>query len=69
MAERLGIPSKRLSVQSRSGRLLIDRQPSGAHLFDDTPEVMAALHRLRSRAVERVDLRARQPAQKGPRHA
>ena len=69
MAERMRIPSKWLYVQIRSGRILIDRQPSGAHLFNDTPEVIAALHRLRSRAVERVDLRAHQPAQEGHRHA
>ena len=69
MAERLGIPSKWLYVQIRSGRILIDRQPSGAYLFDDAPEVIAVLHRLRSRAVERVDLRAHQPAQEGHRHA
>lgn len=65
MAERMGIPAKWLYVQIRVGRLLIDRQPSGAYLFEDTPEVIAALHRLRSRAVERIDLRANQPTQRG----
>ena len=69
MAERMGVPSKWLYVQIRSGRILIDRQPSGAYLFDDAPEVIAVLHRLRSRAIERVDLRAHQPAQEGHRHA
>ena len=68
MAERMRIPSKWLYVQIRSGRILIDRQPSGAYLFNDTPEIVTALHRLRNRAVERVDLRARQPAQEGHRH-
>ena len=69
MAERLGIPSKWLYVQIRASRILIDRQPSGAYLFDDTPEVVAALRSLRAHAIERVDLRARQPAQEGHRHA
>lgn len=69
MAERMGIPSKWLYVQIRSGRILIDRQPSGAYLFEDAPEVVDALHRLRNRAVERVDLRAHQPDQEGHRHA
>ena len=68
MAERMGIPSKWLSVQIRSGRILIARQPSGASLFEEAPEVVAALHRLRSRTVGRVDLRARQPAQEGHQH-
>ena len=69
MAERMSIPSKWLYVQLRAGRILIDRQPSGAYLFEDAPEVVAALHRLRSRAVERVDLRAHQPDKEGHRHA
>ena len=69
MAERLGIPSKWLYVQIRSGRILIDRQPSGAYLFEDAHDVVLALLRLRSRAVERVDLRAHQPTQEGHRHA
>ena len=65
MAERMGIPAKWLHVQIRNGRLLIDRQPSGAHLFADTPEVAAALNNLRARTVDRVDLRVHQPTQKG----
>ena len=68
MAERMGIPSKWLYVQIRTGRILIDRQPSGAYLFEDAPKVIAALQRLRSRNVERVDLRAPQPDQEGHRH-
>jgi len=65
MAERMGIPAKWLYVQIRTGRLLIERQPNGAYLFEDIPEVIGALHRLRSRTVERVDLRADQPTQRG----
>jgi hypothetical protein len=68
MAERMGIPAKWLSVQIRTGRLLLDRQPSGAYLFPDTPDVVATPGRLREHAVERVDLRAYQPAQEGHRH-
>jgi hypothetical protein len=69
MAQRMGIPSKWLHVQICTGRVLIDRQPSGAYFFEDAPELVAALQRLRSRAVERVDLRADRPAQEGHRHA
>jgi hypothetical protein len=65
----MGIPSKWLHVQIRSGRILIDRQPSRAHLFEDAPEVVTALRSLRAHAVERVDLRAHQPAQERHRHA
>lgn len=68
MAERLEIPAKWLYVQIRTGRILLDRQPSGAYLFPDTPAVLATLGRLREHAVERVDLRAHQPAQEGHRH-
>jgi hypothetical protein len=51
MAARMGIPAKWLYVQIRSGRILIDRQPSGAYLFDDTPETVDILLSLRNRAV------------------
>ena len=68
MAGRLGIPAKWLYVQIRQGRIAIDRQPSGAYHFDDTSQTVEALRDLRSRAIERIDLRARQPAQEGHRH-
>jgi DNA invertase Pin-like site-specific DNA recombinase len=68
MAARMGIPAKWLYVQIRSGRILIDRQPSGAYLFDDTPETVDILLGLRNRAVTRVDLRTRQLAQEGQCH-
>lgn len=68
MAQRMGIPAKWLHVQIRVGRILLDRQPSGAYLFDDTPDVIASLHALRNRTVEQVDLRTHQPAQEGHQH-
>jgi hypothetical protein len=68
MAERLGIPAKWLYVQIRQGRIAIDRQTSGAYLFEDSPQTVEALRNLRNRAVERVDLRARQHDQEGHRH-
>lgn len=68
MAERMGIPAKWLHGQIRAGRMLLDRQPSGAYLFDDTPDVIASLRALRERTVEQVDLRAHQPAQEGYQH-
>lgn len=68
MAERLRIPVKWFYVQIRAGRIRIDRQPNGAYLFDDAPEVIATLRGLRSRTVEHVDLRTHQPAREGHRH-
>ena len=69
MAARMGIPSKWLHVKIQSGRILIDRPPSGAYLFDDTPETVDTLLDLRNRTVDRVDPRVRQPAQEQHRHA
>jgi hypothetical protein len=61
-------PPEWVYVQILSGRILIDRQPSGAYLFDDTPETVDILLGLRNRAVTRVDLRTRQLAQEGQCH-
>lgn len=61
MAERMGIPAKWLHVQIRAGRILLDPQPNGAYLFNDTSDVIASLRTLRDRTVEQVDLRAHQP--------
>lgn len=69
MAERMRIPAKWLYVQIRAGRILIDRQASGAYLFNDNPETVDTLLDLRNRAVDRVDLRAHQPTQEGHHHA
>ncbi len=68
MAERMAIPAKWLHVQIRAGRIRLDRQPSGAYLFADTPEVIASLRALRERTVDQVDLRAHQPTQEGHQH-
>jgi hypothetical protein len=68
MAKRLGIPAKWLYVQIRQTRIVIDRETSGAYLFDDTPQTVEALRNLRNHAVERVDLRAHQHDQEGHHH-
>lgn len=68
MAERMNIPSKWLYVQIRKGRLILDRQPNGAYLFNDNPQTLEALHDLRCRAIERLDLRVHQHDQEGYRH-
>jgi hypothetical protein len=36
---------------------LLDRQPSGAHRFQDSPAVLAAIRRLRNLASTSIDLR------------
>jgi len=45
-----------LYVQIRKGRLLIDRQPNGAHLFVNTPTVIEAVRKLRNHELEDLDL-------------
>jgi hypothetical protein len=57
------IPVNWLYVQIRKRRLLIDRQPSGAHLFANTPGVIEAVRKLRNH-----DLRIGQPDQEGHQH-
>ena len=68
MAGRLGIPPEWLDVQIRQGRIVTDRRTNGACPFDDTPQTVEALRNLRSRAVERVDLRAHRHDAEGHRH-
>jgi DNA invertase Pin-like site-specific DNA recombinase len=68
LAGRLNIPVNWLYVQIRKGRLLIDRQPSGAHLFANTPSVIEAVRRLRNHDVSHLDLRISQPNQEGYQH-
>src|SRR5262245_35939437 len=46
-----------LYVQIRQGRLLIDRHPSGAHLFANKPRVIEAVRKLRNHELDRLDLR------------
>jgi len=69
VADRLNIPVNWLYVQIRKGRLLIDRQPNGAYLFQDTPVVLDAVRKLRKHVVDRIDLRICQPHQKGHQNA
>lgn len=68
LAGRLEIPVNWLYVQIRQERLLIDRQPNGAYLFQGTSAVLDAVRSLRNRAVSQVDLRIYQPSEKGHQH-
>jgi len=52
-------------VQIRKGRLLVDRQPSGAYLFNDTTNVLDGIQSLRTHKIDRLDLRICQPHQEG----
>jgi Recombinase zinc beta ribbon domain len=69
LARRLNIPVNWLYVQIRQKRLLIDQQPTGAYLFEDTPSVLDAVRQLRTHATNCVDLRICQPNQEGHQHA
>ena len=69
LARRLNIPAKWLYSQIRTGGLLIDRQPTGAYLFEDTEAVIQAIRNLRDRTVDRIDLRPHQPNYTGYQHA
>jgi hypothetical protein len=68
LAAKLNIPVNWLYVQIRQKRLLLDRQPSGAYLFQDSPVVLDAVRNLRNHTINRVDLRICQPHQKGYQH-
>jgi Recombinase/Recombinase zinc beta ribbon domain/Resolvase, N terminal domain len=61
LANRLNIPVNWIYVQIKQKRLLIDRQPSGAYLFQDTPFVFNAVKNLRNHAIRCLDLRICQP--------
>lgn len=69
LADILGIPVNWLYVQIRKERLLIDRQPNGAYLFQNTPDVIQAVRELRNHSVNQLDLRICQPHQEGHQHA
>jgi Recombinase zinc beta ribbon domain len=69
LAARLDIPVNWLYVQIRQKRLLIDRQPTGAYLFRDTPFVLDAVRDLRNHTISHLDLRICQPHQEGHQHA
>jgi len=69
LAARLNIPVNWVYVQIRQKRLLVDRQPSGAYLFEDSPTVLDAVRNLRNHTIGRLDLRICQSHQKGHQHA
>ncbi|MEO0995081.1 MAG: recombinase family protein [Pseudomonadota bacterium] len=69
LAASLCIPVNWLYVQIRKKRLLIDREPNGAYLFQDTPPVLDAVRKLRDHVVDHIDLRICQPHQEGHQHA
>jgi hypothetical protein len=68
LARVLKIPVNWIYVQIRHGRLLIDPHPSGAHLFANTPAVIAAVSNLRNHQVDRLDLRINALHKKGHSH-
>lgn len=68
MSERMGIPTKWLYTQLRAGRIVLDPQPSGAYLFNDTPEVIAAVRGVRNHHADYADLRSHQPHTAGHHH-
>jgi hypothetical protein len=69
LAAKLGIPVNWLYVQIRKGKLFVDRQPSGAYLFNGDAAVLDCVQSLRDHKVDRLDLRISQPHQKGHQHA
>lgn len=68
LASRLNIPVNWLYVQIRQKRLLMDRQPNGAYLFQNTPDVINAVRELRNHVASHLDLRICQPHQEGHQH-
>jgi hypothetical protein len=69
LAVRLNIPVNWIYVQIREKRLLIDRQPTGAYLFQDTTPVLDAVRNLRNHTINRLDLRICKPHKEGHQHA
>ena len=65
LAAKLNIPVNWILVQIRKKRILIEPQPSGAYLFEDTPSVLQAVRELRDHIVDSIDLRICQPNAKG----
>jgi DNA invertase Pin-like site-specific DNA recombinase len=69
LAVRLNIPVNWIYVQISQKRLLVDRQPTGAYLFQGIPSVLDAVTNLRNHTINRLDLRICQPHQEGHQHA
>jgi hypothetical protein len=68
LATKMNIPVNWLYVQIRQNRLLIDRQPSGAYLFQNAPAVLDGVRDLRNHTISNLDLRICQPHQEGHQH-
>jgi DNA invertase Pin-like site-specific DNA recombinase len=68
LAARLNIPVNWIYVQIRQKRLLVDRRPSGAYLFQNSPAVLNAVRGLRKHTITSLDLRICQPHQEGYQH-
>jgi len=68
LASRLNIPVNWLYVQIRQKRPLVDQQPNGAYLFQDSPAVLDSVPCLRNHTVSVLDLRICQPHQEGYQH-
>jgi DNA invertase Pin-like site-specific DNA recombinase len=69
VATKLNIPVNWLYVQIRQKRILMERQPTGAYLFLNTPAVLDAVRSLRNHVINQLDLRISQPHQEGHQHA
>ena len=69
LAAKLGIPVNWLYVLIRKGKLFVDRQPSGAYLFNGAAAVLDSVQSLRNHKIDRLDLRICQPHQEGHQHA
>ena len=65
LAAKLRIPVNWLYVQIRKKRLLVDRQPNGAYVFNDVAGVLEGVKNLRNHMISSVDLRICQPHQEG----
>jgi len=68
LAAKLGIPVNWLYVQIRKGKLFVDRQPSGAYLFNGAAAVLDSVQSLRNHKIDRLDLRICQPHHGGHQH-
>lgn len=65
LAARLNIPVNWLYVQIRQKRILIDKQPTGAYHFHDTPSVIDGVKNLRNHTISQLNLRICQSYQEG----
>jgi hypothetical protein len=68
LAARLEIPVNWLYVQIRKGRIQIEPQPNGAYLFENKPETIDTIGKLRNHTLKCVDLRICQRYERGHSH-